>query len=197
MTSRAGVSEYNRIFEFINPFPINNRHDCAMKFTSVLGHLMSYEFIEQEYKSWERSDMRDLFGRARIAKSVPEKMKKVKANLEREARTSDWLILWLDCDREGENIAMEVVDVCLKANRRLKVFRARFSALSYQDVSRALQNLQMPDEAASMAVDARQELDLRLGAAFTRFNTICVKRNGILGLLDDDNGGGGGGGGGE
>ena len=195
VTSRAGVSEYNRIFEFMNPFPINNRHNCAMKFTSVLGHLMNYDFIEQEYKSWERSDMRDLFGRARIAKSVPENMKKVKANLEREARTSDWLILWLDCDREGENIAMEVVDVCLKANRRLKVFRARFSALSYQDVSRALMNLQMPDEAASMAVDARQELDLRLGAAFTRFNTICVKRNGILGLLDDNDGGGGGGGG--
>ncbi len=145
--SRQGASKFNRIFEFINPFPINNARNAQMKFTSVTGHLMNYDFTEHEYKSWEHSDARDLFGRARIAKLVPDDKKEVKVNLEREARTSEWLILWLDCDREGENIAMEVVDVCLNANRRLKVFRARFSALSYQDVSRALMNLQRPDEA--------------------------------------------------
>tara|TARA_B100000475_G_scaffold200744_1_gene185946 strand:+ start:401 stop:2659 length:2259 start_codon:yes stop_codon:yes gene_type:complete len=189
--SRQGASKFNRIFEFINPFPINNARNAQMKFTSVTGHLMNYDFTEHEYKSWEHSDARDLFGRARIAKLVPDDKKEVKVNLEREARTSEWLILWLDCDREGENIAMEVVDVCLNANRRLKVFRARFSALSYQDVSRALMNLQRPDEAASIAVDARQELDLRLGAAFTRFNTLCVKRNGVLALLGENGGGGG------
>ena len=152
--------------------------------------MINYDFSEPEYKSWERSETRDLFQRAAIVKSVPGKNEKVKINLEREAKTSDWLILWLDCDREGENIAMEVVDVCLKANRRLKVFRARFSALSYQDVSRALMNLQRPDERASIAVDARMELDLRLGAAFTRFNTLCAKRNRILGLLDGGENGG-------
>jgi DNA topoisomerase-3 len=188
--SREGASKYNRIFEFTAPFPINNVGHCRMKFTSVTGHLMNYDFSEPEYKSWERSETRDLFQRAAIVKSVPGKNEKVKINLEREAKTSDWLILWLDCDREGENIAMEVVDVCLKANRRLKVFRARFSALSYQDVSRALMNLQRPDERASIAVDARMELDLRLGAAFTRFNTLCAKRNRILGLLDGGENGG-------
>lgn len=53
----------------------------------------------------------------------------IKQTLEEEARKCHWLVLWLDCDREGENIAYEVVEVCTGANRNLNIFRARFSAL--------------------------------------------------------------------
>lgn len=37
---------------------------------------------------------------------------------------------------------------------------------------RAVQNLEEPNQADAHAVDARQELDLRLGAIFTRFQTL-------------------------
>lgn len=53
----------------------------------------------------------------------------IKRTLEEEARRCQWLVLWLDCDREGENIAFEVVDVCRSVNRHLTLRRARFSAL--------------------------------------------------------------------
>lgn len=79
------------------------------------------------------------------------------------------LVLWLDCDREGENIAFEVVKVVKEAKPSMRVLRATFSAVTPGEVHRALRTLQPPNELKSKAVDARRELDLRVGAAFTRF----------------------------
>lgn len=46
-----------------------------------------------------------------------------------EARQATHLMIWTDCDREGEAIGHEIVQVCRKANPRLIVKRARFSAI--------------------------------------------------------------------
>lgn len=38
-------------------------------------------------------------------------------------------MLWLDCDREGENTAFEVVDVCRAVKHNMYIRRTHFSAL--------------------------------------------------------------------
>jgi DNA topoisomerase-3 len=85
------------------------------------------------------------------------------------------LILWLDCDREGENIAFEVVDVVKEVNPKIKVLRAKFSSLTEKDIKESLDNLQQPNKNLSDAVDIRQKIDLLIGATFTRLQTICYK----------------------
>ena len=90
------------------------------------------------------------------------------AHLEHEARGAAHLVLWLDCDREGENICFEVMHKCcpaMEAGPGQRVWRARFSAVSEEAVLGAMRALGVPDEAQASAVDARQELDLKAGRA--------------------------------
>ncbi len=47
------------------------------------------------------------------------------------------------------------------------VYRARFSALTKTELVAAYDNPQRPDKYAALSVDARQELDLRVGVSKT------------------------------
>ncbi|VDN08917.1 unnamed protein product [Dibothriocephalus latus] len=96
--------------------------------------------------------------------------------LQREVRNCSKLIIWTDCDREGENIGMEIVGVCQEVKPSILVSRARFSEITPHAVHQAIKNLTAMDEKSSLAVDTRQELDLRIGAAFTRFQTLRLQR---------------------
>lgn len=147
---------------------------AAFKMTSVCGHLLSLDF-PAAYNSWDRVDPMELFDAATVKSESNPKMHLCR-HLQSEAKGCDHLVLWLDCDREGENICFEVVDNTVKWMRaappgQQTVWRARFSAISAPEIKSAMEALVSPNKAEAEAVDARQELDLKVGVAFTRFQT--------------------------
>jgi len=153
-----------------------------MTITSVRGHVTHLDF-DSAYRGWSSCSPAALFKDASIAKVVPQEHENLQRNLEREVRGAHVLMLWLDCDREGENICFEVMDICRRVNHRLRSLRARFSAVTANDVRHALTHLNQPNRLQSDAVEARQEIDLRIGAAFTRFQTL-VLQNRFEGLVE-------------
>lgn len=144
-----------------------------IRVTSVTGHIFSVDFPKQ-YQSWEMVKPAELFDAP--VQSVAE-AKGIIHHLEREAKNMDYLVLWLDCDREGENICFEVIRCVEKSMngpadpRQQFIFRAKFSAVTPKDIEKAMLALVAPNENESLAVECRQELDLKVGVAFSRFQT--------------------------
>ena len=170
--------------EIITFFPPTNSV-ASICITSVLGHLQSLDFV-----GYPDSSRPSLLFNTSVKKIIPVEMQDLgiaenivdaahglvdPENPGREAPKATHLYLWLDCDREGENICMEIVNLLQERvgmfGSLQDVYRAKFSAVASSDVRRAWAKPSTIDLAQSNAVDVRQELDLKIGCAFTRLIT--------------------------
>ncbi|KUL90535.1 hypothetical protein ZTR_00298 [Talaromyces verruculosus] len=147
--------------------------NCEVTMTSVIGHLTGLEF-GKEYKGWTSCPPSLLF-EVPVFENVDTDKRSIAENIKKQAQYCKALFIWTDCDREGEHIGTEVKKQARLGNARIEVKRARFSNTERAHVLRAAREPIELDDKQANAVAARIELDLRVGAAFTRLQTLQLQ----------------------
>lgn len=95
---RNSYSKFNKIYEFQSNLPRFGQ--SQLSFYSVAGHLLDKDF-EEQYRKWYSCDPVDLF-HLPVLSFVPPNFKDIARSLESEAKKCSVLIIWTDCDREGQ-----------------------------------------------------------------------------------------------
>nr|WP_321349399.1 DNA topoisomerase I [uncultured Methanoregula sp.] len=140
------------------------------------GHVVEIDF-EPGYQNW-RSDKytpRSLID-ARTIKVPTEK--RIVALLQKLAKKADRVTIATDFDTEGELIGKEAYELVRQANAGVKIDRARFSAITEQELTHAFSHTTELDFALAAAGEARQSIDLMWGASLTRFISLAARRGG-------------------
>jgi DNA topoisomerase I len=147
------------------------------------GHVMGVAFPDG-YSNWQETDLHDLID----AELVPEPTDKnvVKA-VRKLAKDATEVVIATDYDREGELIGLEALAQVLEANpevageaieNRPPVKRARYSALTKDEIERAFSNLDELSYDLAYAGATRQDIDLIWGATLTRAVSLATRRFG-------------------
>ncbi|CAI5758618.1 unnamed protein product [Candida verbasci] len=174
---RNSKNKYVKNYDF--KFKFDDIHGiCDVTMTSVLGHITQVEFPSKY--SWGKCHPGKLFDAPTVMKII---QKEISDNIANEARTCDKLMIWTDCDREGEYIGKEIFDAAKTYNKNIVIsntWRSKFSHLERNHVIAAAKNPIQLDMKAVAAVSCRMEIDLKVGASFTRLLTDNFKNSGII-----------------
>src|SRR3954449_12332041 len=149
------------------------------------GHVLGPAFPEG-YSNWQKTDLHDLIDAELIKEPTDKNVVKAIKKLAKEA---DDLVIATDLDREGELIGLEALEEMLDANPdlgsregtadgTLRIKRARYSALTKQEIERAFGSLDDLSYDLANAGAARQDIDLIWGATLTRAVSLATRRFG-------------------
>jgi len=165
------------------PFYTWGDGDGAQMTVGLKGHVMGIAFAEG-YSNWQETDLHELID----AELVPEPTDKnvVKA-VRKLAKGADSIVIATDYDREGELIGLEALAQVLEVNpevadgaleARPPIERARYSALTKEEIERAFADLDQLSYDLAYAGSARQDIDLIWGATLTRAVSLATRRFG-------------------
>ena len=147
------------------------------------GHVLNPAFPES-YNNWQETNPRDLID-ADLIKEPTDK--NVVRALKKVAKDADDLVIATDFDREGELIGLEALQEIVESNPDLAVSnngdfadvkRARYSALTKDEIERAFGTLDELSMPLANAGAARQDIDLIWGATLTRAVSMATRRFG-------------------
>jgi DNA topoisomerase-1 len=140
------------------------------------GHVVEVDF-EPGYQNWrsENSTPRSLIDAKTI--KVPTE-KRIVSLLQKLSRQATRVTIATDFDTEGELIGKEAFELIRAVTTRVPIDRARFSAITPQEINHAFANTTDLDFALAAAGEARQSIDLMWGASLTRFISLAARRGG-------------------
>src|SRR5918996_954543 len=140
------------------------------------GHVLNPSFPDG-YSNWQKTDLHELID-AQLIKEPTDK--NVLRALRKVAKDATSVVIATDFDREGELIGLEALTEVLDVNPDVKdaIKRARFSALTKEEIERAFANLDDLSYELAYAGEARQDIDLIWGATLTRAVSLATRRFG-------------------
>jgi DNA topoisomerase III len=128
LRQRNTRDKYTKNYDFDYP-----QTNATFTVTAVRGHVTDSDFPDS-HRQWHSCDPFVLFD-VPVQHNTKEDCRAIEKNIMDEARRADMLMIWTDCDREGEHIGSEIVKIAQKVKRNITVKRARFSAIIPQYVS--------------------------------------------------------------
>jgi DNA topoisomerase III len=107
-SKRTGPAKGIPIFTFKGHF---KGRTANFKVSSVAGHVYNRDFPPAFQD--RRKDPVSLFDAPTI-RVCDKRARPVAKHLQMLSSNCDFVVLWLDCDKEGENICFEVLEICKK-----------------------------------------------------------------------------------
>lgn len=136
------------------------------------GHIVEADF-ESGYSDWSKIDLSDLID-ARIVKNIKNKV--AYQTLQAFRGKVEEIVIATDYDREGELIGVEALDIIKEGKEEIR--RAKFSALTKNEILDSFKNLIGVNYSLADAADARESIDLIWGSVLTRFFSVTTGRLG-------------------
>ena len=151
------------------------------------GHVLNPAFPDT-YKNWQETDPKTLIDATLIKEATD---KNVLRAVKKAALDATSLVIATDFDREGELIGLEVLGEIIESNPALagpdangslesrpSIQRARYSALTKDEINRAFNELSELSYDLAHAAATRQDIDLIWGATLTRAVSLATRRFG-------------------
>ncbi len=151
-----------------------DRPDGEYAVVGLRGHIVELDY-PKELAEWTLEGLPLLLSTPPL-KRVTETG--IVATLQDIVRQFDRVILATDFDREGELIGLECLELLQKVHPTIEVRRARYSALTREEIERSFAQLADLDHALAEAAEARQEIDLVWGALLTRYLSLTANQRG-------------------
>jgi DNA topoisomerase-1 len=178
----GGKAKESKVYSI--PFYSWGEGEDATRVIGLKGHLMNPAFPEG-YGEWRKVEPRELIDAGLIKEPVQKNVHKA---IRKQAKDADSIVIATDYDREGELIGLEALEEMVDVNPGLvdgdspagssNISRARFSALTKEEIEEAFANLVELSEPLARAGEARQDIDLIWGATLTRFISLATGRLG-------------------